>query len=384
MGIPCFCRLLVMIADPIWTGCLYKHEMPTDPAMLEKLGLRDIPRWYREKYGIPSILNNGNSNLRPQIAPGPQWKDYTQNHVLNPALPSSARPIQYPTRLGITAAVDGSSGVGEHQKQKSLSQSSFQQPPGVARGQTHSTRDVSQATETAQTQKHGTKNITGQGKKIDLLSFDPLPGYPTLDPIRRSSSDITLSASGDKDTSEEPDLAQHQKFMRSMQSLMTGSSANNGNVYPAASLSSTQAQARNKKTQKSRRLYQPRTPSELPAKATVETPSKCKRNNSTKVMSSLSPTSKDSPQSASSTAVQGNNVSSTSSSRVPSPSNGSPSSSSDSVTLPANRSRAMAERKKAGAHPITPSKDESTKNKENGAVNSPEVDLFGLGLGNDE
>lgn len=352
--------------------------------MLEKLGLRDIPRWYREKYGIPSILNNGNSNLRPQIAPGPQWKDYTQNHVLNPALPSSARPIQYPTRLGITAAVDGSSGVGEHQKQKSLSQSSFQQPPGVARGQTHSTRDVSQATETAQTQKHGTKNITGQGKKIDLLSFDPLPGYPTLDPIRRSSSDITLSASGDKDTSEEPDLAQHQKFMRSMQSLMTGSSANNGNVYPAASLSSTQAQARNKKTQKSRRLYQPRTPSELPAKATVETPSKCKRNNSTKVMSSLSPTSKDSPQSASSTAVQGNNVSSTSSSRVPSPSNGSPSSSSDSVTLPANRSRAMAERKKAGAHPITPSKDESTKNKENGAVNSPEVDLFGLGLGNDE
>ncbi|KAL2001726.1 hypothetical protein VTN02DRAFT_1338 [Thermoascus thermophilus] len=365
-------------------GCLYKHEMPTDPAMLEKLGLRDIPRWYRDKYGIPSILNNGSNNLRPQIAPGPHWRDYAQNHALNPALPSSARPIQYPTRLGITAAVDGSSGAGEHQKQKSLTQSSFQQPPGVARGQTHSTRDVSQATETAQTQRHGTKNIPGQGRRIDLLSFDPLPGYPTLDPIRRSLSDVTLSASGDKDAPEEPDVAQHQEFMRSMQSLMTGSGANNGNGHPAASLSSTQAQGRNKKTQKSRRLYQPRTPSELPAKDTVETPSKLRRNNSTNAMSSLFPTSKDSPESASSTAVQGNNVSSTSSSRVPSPSNGSPSSSSDSVTLASNRSRSMAERKKAEAHPSTPSKNESTKNtKEDGTVNSQDVDLF-LGLGSDE
>lgn len=37
-------------------GCLYRHEMPLDPATLEKLGLRDIPRWYREKYGLGSYL----------------------------------------------------------------------------------------------------------------------------------------------------------------------------------------------------------------------------------------------------------------------------------------------------------------------------------------
>lgn len=47
-------------------GCLYKHEMPTDPAMLERLGLRDIPRWYREKYGMPSLQQPQYGNFRPQ------------------------------------------------------------------------------------------------------------------------------------------------------------------------------------------------------------------------------------------------------------------------------------------------------------------------------
>ncbi|KAK2753066.1 hypothetical protein FQN55_005026 [Onygenales sp. PD_40] len=37
-------------------GCLFKHEMPQDPAILEKLGLRDIPRWYREKFGVQSLV----------------------------------------------------------------------------------------------------------------------------------------------------------------------------------------------------------------------------------------------------------------------------------------------------------------------------------------
>ncbi|CEO59977.1 Putative C-x8-C-x5-C-x3-H type zinc finger protein [Penicillium brasilianum] len=43
-------------------GCMYKHEMPTDIFMLEKLGLRDIPRWYREKYDVPSLLQAGQGN----------------------------------------------------------------------------------------------------------------------------------------------------------------------------------------------------------------------------------------------------------------------------------------------------------------------------------
>ncbi|KAI1938695.1 hypothetical protein LOZ66_003498 [Ophidiomyces ophidiicola] len=36
-------------------GCIFKHEMPRDPITLEKLGLRDIPRWYRDKHNVKSI-----------------------------------------------------------------------------------------------------------------------------------------------------------------------------------------------------------------------------------------------------------------------------------------------------------------------------------------
>ncbi|KAJ5190449.1 Zinc finger CCCH-type [Penicillium cinerascens] len=47
-------------------GCLYKHEMPMDLVLLDKLGLRDIPRWYREKYGVTSLLQSSYSNNRGQ------------------------------------------------------------------------------------------------------------------------------------------------------------------------------------------------------------------------------------------------------------------------------------------------------------------------------
>jgi len=40
-------------------GCLYKHEMPVDKPTLLRLGLRDVPRWYRERHGIPSFLAQG-------------------------------------------------------------------------------------------------------------------------------------------------------------------------------------------------------------------------------------------------------------------------------------------------------------------------------------
>ncbi|KAJ5823463.1 hypothetical protein N7447_005803 [Penicillium robsamsonii] len=51
--------------DYLQQGCLYKHEMPVDLSMIEKLGLRDIPRWYREKYNVASLLHP--SQARPQL-----------------------------------------------------------------------------------------------------------------------------------------------------------------------------------------------------------------------------------------------------------------------------------------------------------------------------
>lgn len=36
-------------------GCLYKHEMPLDIELLQHLGFRDIPKWYRERHGIGKL-----------------------------------------------------------------------------------------------------------------------------------------------------------------------------------------------------------------------------------------------------------------------------------------------------------------------------------------
>lgn len=49
-------------------GCRYKHIMPMDLKTLERIGLRDIPAWYREKYNVPSLRQgNQNRNKIPNI-----------------------------------------------------------------------------------------------------------------------------------------------------------------------------------------------------------------------------------------------------------------------------------------------------------------------------
>lgn len=39
-------------------GCLYRHDMPLDLPTLQRLGFRDIPRWYRELHGLESLLSS--------------------------------------------------------------------------------------------------------------------------------------------------------------------------------------------------------------------------------------------------------------------------------------------------------------------------------------
>lgn len=43
-------------------GCLYKHEMPLDLSTLDRLGLRDIPLWYRQQHGLESLMSSNNNN----------------------------------------------------------------------------------------------------------------------------------------------------------------------------------------------------------------------------------------------------------------------------------------------------------------------------------
>ncbi|KIW54037.1 hypothetical protein PV05_06429 [Exophiala xenobiotica] len=43
-------------------GCIYKHEMPTDLETLLTVGFTDIPLWYRQRYGLGSLLVEGGRN----------------------------------------------------------------------------------------------------------------------------------------------------------------------------------------------------------------------------------------------------------------------------------------------------------------------------------
>ncbi|EDN10596.1 predicted protein [Histoplasma mississippiense (nom. inval.)] len=53
-------------------GCLFKHEMPRDLETLGRLGLRDIPRWYREKYKVKSI--SGSDGMDPRMDASRGWR----------------------------------------------------------------------------------------------------------------------------------------------------------------------------------------------------------------------------------------------------------------------------------------------------------------------
>lgn len=55
-------------------GCLYKHEMPLKLEILNALGYQDIPKWYREKYGVGRLTAAPGSgaavvgpNMRPSV-----------------------------------------------------------------------------------------------------------------------------------------------------------------------------------------------------------------------------------------------------------------------------------------------------------------------------
>jgi hypothetical protein len=81
--------------------------MPVDMTMIEKLGLRDIPRWYREKYNVPSLLQTGQGG-RPHLAiteqmpmralpsPAPYTESYTSKVAAgNANLSANKSPTQF-------------------------------------------------------------------------------------------------------------------------------------------------------------------------------------------------------------------------------------------------------------------------------------------------
>lgn len=84
----------------ISTGCMYKHDMPLDLVTLDKLGLRDIPRWFREKYGHASLLGYQSR------ANHPHQQHITAQPASQPMQPSGGGPgpraISYIGRSPVT------------------------------------------------------------------------------------------------------------------------------------------------------------------------------------------------------------------------------------------------------------------------------------------
>lgn len=263
-----------MEADDLYTGCLYKHEMPTDPAMLDKLGLRDIPRWYREKFGVPSILPAGGRNSRPHgggNAGNQVWRDAAADS-------NAVKSIQYPSNLRFNAgpATPSSSDTEKASKQKAASYFAGTQQNNsnmllANPNSGYSTTLNSPRAPAAQ--RNGSKsapiqsgmNTPVSGRKVDLLSFDPVSDYSSFDALHGKMSGIAYpsSGSGTGNVSRRvSDEAQHEGKVQGSQRPSP--------TYPEympTPLEPNPIQQRSKKSQKPRRLFQPRSQIVLPVES---------------------------------------------------------------------------------------------------------------------
>lgn len=223
--------------------------MPTDPAMLAKIGLRDIPRWYRDKYGVPSIQANGH---RGHMGHGQHWKEGNDRGAF--------KTIQYAPRTGM----NGNNDSAEFDKPKHKQGHLPVQHSGMIPDQPRSFGNVNNGGINGRggARKHGPKHMGTQqhpngGKKIDLLSFDPLPDHPNLDSGAGGMGELSFYSAGshgDPSSNEDPDRVQREGFVRHLQSMAPGhaDTSMQGSFDGAGS----QGRSNAKRTYRSRRLYQ--------------------------------------------------------------------------------------------------------------------------------
>ncbi|KAL4803622.1 hypothetical protein BDV18DRAFT_162642 [Aspergillus unguis] len=216
-------------------GCLYKHEMPHDRAMLEKLGLRDIPRWYRDKFNIPSLLPSGHAHPRPQTEANQPWKEDV-----------GFKTIQYPSQLGI-AAVGENTELEKTVKQKSptyLPNQEQQQMTGLP-GASQVPFSTTAAFTQGQTPLTSPTQPAHANKKIDLLAFNP----------EYMSNNNLLYRPSNQSSFEAPGKAQHEEMVRNLHALSLAPAPTNTDFMPGhydVNVNSNQF----KSSRRPRRLYQ--------------------------------------------------------------------------------------------------------------------------------
>lgn len=236
--------------------------------MLEKLGLRDIPRWYREKYNVSSLIPNGNASSRSHGG-NQSWRD--------DAVDSGAvKSIQYPSRLRFNGALPtpSSSDTEKAPKQKTPSYLPTSQQNNANAVTVHPRSGYSttlNAPRAPGLQKHGSKGASNQsgmntptsGKKVDLLSFDTSLDYSSFDSQHGDMSGMACPASGTSPNNasgnKAPDGVRREGLVQSFQRLSPTFSD-----YTSTPVGPNPTQQRSKRSQKPRRLYQPRSQILLP------------------------------------------------------------------------------------------------------------------------
>lgn len=255
------------------TGCLYKHEMPTDPAMLDKLGLRDIPRWYRDKFSVPSILPAGSRNSRVNgggNVSNQAWRDAIADS-------NAVKSIQYPSNLRFNAgpATPSSSDTEKAPKQKAAGYFAGSQQNNANMLLKYPNSGYSTALNSPRAPaapRNGPKSAPIQsgmntpvtGRKIDLMSFEPVSDYSSFDALHGKMSGIVYPSAGfgpgnGNANRRVSDEVQHDGKAQGPQRLSPTYSE-----YLPAPLDPNQMQQRSKKSQKPRRLFQPRSQIVLP------------------------------------------------------------------------------------------------------------------------
>jgi hypothetical protein len=94
-------------------GCHYRHEVPLDRFTLEKLGLRDIPRWYREKYRLGSYLAGGNTMSSINASSNTKPNLMERNWRSHPVKASLGSIIRQPEKIAELPTVSNTSPTGK-------------------------------------------------------------------------------------------------------------------------------------------------------------------------------------------------------------------------------------------------------------------------------
>jgi hypothetical protein len=206
-------------------GCIFKHEMPTDPATLEKLGLRDIPRWYRDKYGLKSINSTDTRGSRPELARC--WRPDSRV----PRIPLGPKYDLSPSRYVLGGVGDNQAGVSAGLSQYHPIGSTFSNLQGGyldnAAVPNVPIASASPTSSEEQPKIYGRAPVSYRSagksqswKKLDLLTQDLLPEYATSDAVSNPFRYELVTGAQNIRAQEIPGPSDYQKIAEPMTSKL--------------------------------------------------------------------------------------------------------------------------------------------------------------------